>query len=609
MSKKQKKNLRRIIIALVSFFIVLISTKIFDFNWVIVFFLYLIIYLYIGYDVIKKAFLNIINGNMLDENFLMVVATFGAFGLGLYNGLVNNVVEGFDEACAVLLFYQVGEWFQDYAVRKSRKSIADLMDIKAEYANKKTENGYQEVEPESLKVGDIILVKPGEKVAVDGISLGSSSFDAKALTGESRPTEINEGSTVLSGYINLTNSVEVKVTKEYVDSTVSKILELVENASNKKSKSESFINKFSRYYTPIVVCLALCLAIIPSLITSNWSLWIYRALNFLVVSCPCALVISVPLSFFNSIGKASRLGVLVKGSIYLEEFNKVDTFVFDKTGTLTKGNFNVIKVYPNDTVLEYAAIAEGKSNHPIAQSIKKAYGKTIDETYENREISGKGIISQGKHIIYCGNEALIREHNINYEKCNDIGTIIYVAVDNEFKGYILIGDEIKENAYDVVKELNNYGQTIMLTGDSDEIARAVKNKVNVNDYRANLLPIDKVNYIEEIMKQHKVCFIGDGINDAPVLMMANVGISMGQIGSDAAIEASDIVLMNDDLQTILLAKKIAKKTMRIVNENIYFALMVKVIILLLSALGITNMWFAVFGDVGVAIIAVLNSLR
>lgn len=643
MTKKQKKNLKRIIIALIAFIIIkgldLILEHVGDFpngiaslipsesfGWLLAFGLFFIIYVYIGHDVIKKAFVNIKNGQIFDENFLMVVATFGAFGLGLYTGIVNHKPEGFDEACAVLLFYQVGEWFQSYAVGKSRKSISSLMDIRPDYANLRQEdNTYVEVDPNECKVGDIILVKPGEKVALDGeIISGSTSLDTKALTGESLPVDVKAHDNILSGSVNLTGTIEVRVSKEFSNSTVSKILDLVENASSEKSKSENFITKFSKYYTPIVVFLALALAVLPPLIIGlakgdwlTWSSWIYRALSFLVVSCPCALVISVPLSFFAGIGGASSNGILIKGSIYLERFNNANIFVFDKTGTLTKGNFAVKEIIPSekkDEILHYAAIAEQMSNHPIATSIKKAYGLEIKDNYTIEDISGKGIKASGEHGILCGNEKLMEAYSIKYEKTDKIGSVVYVAVDNSFLGSIVIADEIKDDAKDTISYLNSINsKTIMLTGDNDRIASNVAKEIGLKGYKASLLPQNKVEEVDKLLKEKKnrdvLCFVGDGINDAPVLMKSDIGIAMGGVGSDAAIEASDIVLMHDDLKSIGTAKKIAKRTMTIVYENIIFALVVKLLILILSALGITNMWFAVFGDVGVAVIAILNAMR
>lgn len=626
MTHRQKKNLIRIIIALVAFGVVMVLDKTINlstiidakYGWFLTFGIYFVIYIFIGYDVLKKAFLNIIHGQMLDENFLMCVATIGAFSLAIYKGFSGDEIEGFDEACAVLLFYQVGEWFQSYAVGKSRKSISTLMDIRPDYANLYKGEEVEVVSPEEVNVDEVILINPGEKIPLDGIVIeGASSIDTKALTGESIPRDVTNGSEVISGCVNLTSTIKVKVTKAFYDSTVSKILDLVENASNQKSKTENFITKFARIYTPTVVTAALFLAIIPSLITKDWGIWIYRALSFLVVSCPCALVISIPLSFFAGIGAASRYGILIKGSNYLEIFNKANIFVFDKTGTLTKGNFKVSTIIPEnskDEILKIASYAEEDSSHPIAKSIVLAYGKKIDKHYTKTNVAGKGIIARlDNDVILCGNEKLMEENNIEYTKTNGIGSIIYVAHNNKFLGSILIVDEIKDEARITIDYLNKVGKTIMLTGDNELIAKNVSKELNLTSYKSSLLPQDKVIEVEKLInnknKKELLCFTGDGINDAPVLMRADIGISMGQAGSDAAIEASDIVLMKDDLTGIMMAKKISKKTMRIVWENIIFALGVKLIILILSAIGITNMWVAVFGDVGVAVIAILNAMR
>ena len=626
MTRKQKKLLIRIIIALVLFIIVFTVDKIVDLNtlinskysWFLPFFLYFFIYLLIGYDVLKKAILGIIHGQLLDENFLMAVATIGAFSLGIYCGISGKELEGFDEGCAVLLFYQVGEWFQSYAVSKSRKSISSLMDIRPDKANLVKEYNIIEVSPEEVSEGDIILVKPGEKIPLDGIvTKGCTSLDTKALTGESLPRDVKVGDEVISGTLNLSSDIYVEVTTSFYESTVSKILELVENASSNKSKAENFITKFARIYTPTVVIMALLLCLTPSFITGEWSTWIYRSLCFLVVSCPCALVISIPLSFFAGIGASSRHGLLVKGSNYLEAFNKSKIFVFDKTGTLTKGNFKITKIYPEnkkDEILRLAAIAENNSNHPIALSIKNEYKNEIDTNYALTNLAGMGIVAKGENDIYCGNDKLMDEYHIKYEKSNDFGTIIYVAKDLEYLGYILIQDEIKEEVKDVISALNKMGnKTIMLTGDNESIAKNIASEIGISEYRANLLPNNKVNEVEKLLnnkdKNELLCFVGDGINDAPVLMRSDIGIAMGGVGSDAAIEASDIVIMDDNLNGLLIGKKIARKTMRIVFENIIFALLVKFTILILSAFGITNMWLAVFGDVGVAIIAILNAIR
>ncbi len=645
MTKKQKRNLKKIIIAFIGFVLLMIINYVLElgwkekfpyglasllpyenYGWLIPFVLYFIVYIYIGYGVLRKAFLNIIHGQIFDENFLMAIATIGAFGLGVYTGITEHKPEGFDEACAVLLFYQIGEWFQSYAVGKSRKSISSLMDIRPDFAClKKEEDCYEIVDSNEVKVGDIIQVKPGEKIPLDGkIILGTSTLDTKALTGESLPQEVSTGMEVISGTINLTSILEIEVQKLFHDSTVSKILDLVENASSQKSKSENFISKFAKYYTPIVVFAALILAVFPPLgigiLQGNWntwSNWIYRALSFLVVSCPCALVISIPLSFFAGIGGASRNGILVKGSIHLERLNQANIFVFDKTGTLTKGNFAITEIYPEnkkEEILFLACIAEQFSNHPIAMSIKNAYPKEIDRDYDLEDISGKGIKATGKSEILCGNEKLMEEFHIDYIKTENIGTVVYVAENRNFIGYIVISDEIKEESKSIIKDLNSMGvKTIMLTGDNERIASHVATTLELTKYKASLLPQNKVEEVDKLLKEKSskdlLCFVGDGINDAPVLMKSDIGISMGGIGSDAAIEASDIVLMQDDLRCIGIAKKIAKKTMRIVTENIWFALIIKLLILVLSALGLANMWIAVFGDVGVSVIAILNAMR
>lgn len=627
MSKRDKKKLIRIIASLILFFAIFITDKIVkldtvfngNLNWLFPFALYLIVYITIGYDVIYKAFANIFHGEFLDENFLMVVATFGAFGLAIYRGVNHLDIEGFDEACAVLLFYQVGEFFQSYATGKLRKSITSLMDIRPDYANLKTENGVEEVDPEEVKIDDIIVVNPGEKIPLDGkIIKGASTLDTKALTGESLPKEVLEGDEAISGTINLTSQLEIKVEKEFYDSTVSKILELVENATSQKSKAENFITKFARFYTPIVVGLAVLLAIIPSLITGEWSVWIYRALSFLVVSCPCALVISIPLSFFAGIGAASKYGILIKGTNYLEKFNKANTFIFDKTGTLTKGNFAIKNVYPiekKDEILHLASIAECNSNHPIALSIMNSYGKDFEKDYVLTNVAGEGIIAEKNgEKIYCGNEKLMENNNINFIKNEEVGTVVYVAKNDKFFGSIIIADEIKDGAKETIESLSkNGGKTIMLTGDNEKIAESVAESLKLTDYKASLLPQNKVEEIDKIFKEKKkedvICFVGDGINDAPSLMRSDIGIAMGGVGSDAAIEAADMVLMHDDLKDLIIAKKISKKTMRIAYENIIFSLAIKMLILILSAFGITNMWIAVFGDVGVAVIAILNAMR
>lgn len=627
MNRKQKKNLVRIIVALTLFLIVFICDKVINLSkvfegpyaWLFPFGLYLVIYLIIGYDVITKAFKNIIHGQVFDENFLMCVATFGAFGLAIYRGVNGLDIEGFDEACAVLLFYQIGEFFQNLAVHKSRKSITSLLNIRPDVANVKRGSEVVSVDPSEVKVGDVVIINPGEKVPLDGIVLkGATTLDTKSLTGESMPREIKTGDNILSGTINITSQIEVKVLKEFYDSTVSKVLELVENASSQKSKAENFISKFARFYTPIVVALALIIAIIPGIITGEWSEWIYRALSFLVVSCPCALVISIPLSFFAGLGAASKKGILIKGSNYMEQFAKANVFVFDKTGTLTKGNFKIAKVIPEsrrNEILTLAAIAEKDSSHPIALSIKEEMKLTDSSKYVLTNVAGQGIIAKDKkEVILCGNAKLMESHNLTYEPIQEAGTIVYVAHNQEYIGAIIIKDEIKEDAEVVLPALKaEKARLVMLTGDNNAIAENVANHLNIDEYKANLLPQDKVQEIEDIMKNKNdkdvLCFLGDGINDAPSLMRADIGIAMGGVGADAAIEASDIVLMKDDLHGLIAAKKIAHKTMRIVKENIILALSIKILILILSALGITNMWVAIFGDVGVALIAILNAIR
>ena len=615
MTKKQKKNLIRIGIALILFLILFIVDHIIHLdslipnpkiNWILPTTLYLFIYIFIAYDVLWRAIRNILHGQVFDENFLMCIATIGAFA-----------IRSFDEAVAVILFYQVGEFFQSYAVGKSRKSIASLMDIRPDFANVLREGEIFTIDPEEVELDEIIIVQPGEKIPLDGkIIKGSSTLDTKALTGESLPREVYEGQEVISGCVNLTQTLHIKVTKLFYDSTVSKILELVENASEHKSKAENFITKFAKYYTPTVVLSALLLVVIPGAITQNWLDWLYRALNFLVVSCPCALVISIPLSFFAGIGAASKKGILIKGSNYLEQLHKANIYVFDKTGTLTKGNFVVTRVFPEENkeeILRLAAIAEAGSNHPIAQSILKLV--EVKETgYTIENIAGYGIVAKKEDIILCGNDKLMEQRNISYVKEMGIGTVVYVAKNDKFIGSILISDEIKEETEAVIRSLNKMGgKTIMLTGDNEAIAQHVSKQIGVTEFKASLLPQNKVEEVEKLLAAKKekdlLCFIGDGINDAPVLMRSDSGISMGGVGSDAAIEASDIVLMKDDLRGISTAKRIARKTMTIVIENIVFALGIKIAVLILSAIGISNMWLGVLADVGVAILAILNAMR
>ncbi|MCI7601912.1 MAG: cadmium-translocating P-type ATPase, partial [Mollicutes bacterium] len=609
LSKKQKKELIRIIIALVLFIVLLIIDKILNletiipnannYGWLLPFFLYLSLYLYIGYDVLYKAIRNIFHGEIFDENFLMCLATIGAFG-----------IKEFSEGVAVLLLYQIGEWFQDYAVKKSRKSISSLMDIRPDYANLIKDNGkVVEVDPNELKVDDFILIKPGEKVPVDGIIVeGTSSLDTKALTGESLPFDVNVNNKVISGSINLTGLIKVKVEKKFQDSTVSKILDLVENASSKKSKSENFITKFAKIYTPLVVLGAVLLVIIGGAITNEWIAWLERSLNFLVVACPCALVISVPLSFFAGIGCASKYGILIKGSSYVEKLNKANVFIFDKTGTLTKGNFVISKIYPEDKkdeILKYVAICEYNSNHPIALAIKKSYTFEVDNTYDLIDVAGKGLIAKkDNELIFVGNNKLMLDYNINVPNINEIGTTVYIAKNNQFIGYLVVSDEIKEDSKKLIKYLKqNNIKTIMFTGDNEKIASSVANELCISEYKASLLPQNKAEELKNMLnnknKNDVICFVGDGINDAPSLMMSDIGISMGGIGSDAAIEASDIVLMHDDLDSLIIAKKIAKKTLLIVKENIIFAILIKVLVLILSICGYAFMWLAICADVGV----------
>ena len=615
MTRFQKRNLIRLLIVLALFLAVFITDKVIDLNtvfdselsYLFPLSLYLVLYLAIGYDVIFKAIRNISHGQIFDENFLMLIATIGAFA-----------TFEFEEAVAVLVFYQFGEFFQDYAVNRSRNSIKELMEICPTYANKIVDGSIEVVLPEEVKVGDVLLVKPGEKVPLDGIvKEGASSLDTRALTGESALREIEVGQEILSGSINIESDLEIEVTKEFSNSTVSKILELVENASSNKAKAENFISKFAKFYTPIVCLLALLLVVIPGSITGDWMTWLTRSLNFLVVSCPCALVISIPLSFFSGIGIASKNGILIKGSNYIEKLNKANIFIFDKTGTLTEGDFEVSKVYPEDKkdeILSLAAIAESKSDHPIANSIKKAYVVDDNLSYSLTNVQGRGIIAKkDDEVILCGNAKLLKENGIEFKEADEIGSVIYVAKNDNFLGYIVVQDKIKEESKEVISYLNSKGKTIMLTGDNSSVANKVASYLNLTSYKASLLPQDKVKEVENIIKNKGkndvVCYVGDGINDAPSLMIADVGISMGKVGSDAAIEASDVVITNDNLTKIKLSKRIAKKVITIVNENIYFAIGIKVLVLILSALGYAEMWLAIFADVGVSFLAILNSLR
>lgn len=577
--------------------------------------LFIISYLVVGSEILKKTVRNIFRGKVFDENFLMAVATIGAFAIG-----------EFPEAVAVMLFYQVGELFQSYAVDKSRKSIASLMDIRPDYANIEKDGKVEKVDPDEVKIGDIIIVKTGEKIPLDGVVIdGTSSLDTMALTGESVPRVVKTEDEVLSGCINKDGLLKIRVTKEFGESTVSKILDLVENASSKKSKSENFITKFAKYYTPTVVIIAVLLAFIPPIILkdfSTFSVWLYRALSFLVVSCPCALVISIPLSFFGGIGGASKMGILIKGSNYLEALANTETVVFDKTGTLTEGIFEVQDIYAEgiekDELLRIVAHAENYSNHPIAKSVKKAYNKEIDEKIikNPQELSGKGIRAKiDEKDILVGNEKLMLEEKIDFKKCDEVGTILYVAIDKKYVGYVLIADKIKQDSPKTIRELKamNIKETVMLTGDKKEVGEYVAKKLNMDKVYTELLPDGKVEKVEELLKQKsekgKLVFVGDGINDAPVLTISDIGVAMGGLGSDAAIEAADIVIMTDETSKISKAINLSKKTMRIVRENIIFAIFVKIAVLVLTAFGASTMWEAVFADVGVSVIAIINALR
>ena len=616
MTKKQKKNLYRIISALVIYVVLrIINVE----NPYLDFFLYLIPYLIVGYDVLKGAIHGILNKQVFDENFLMAVATVGAMGLGDY-----------PEAVAVMLFYQIGELFQSYAVGKSRKNISNLMDIRPDYANIEKDGELVRVDPDEVEIGDIITVVVGEKIPLDGIVVeGTSSLNTSALTGESKPRSVKVNDEVISGCINMESPLKIKTTKDFGESTVSKILDLVENATSAKSKSENFITKFAHYYTPIVCYSALAVAILPPLVNGlilgngyEWSTWLIRALTFLVVSCPCAIVISIPLSFFGGIGGASSQGVLVKGSNYLEQLSKVKIVAFDKTGTMTKGIFEVTTIHNNEfseeELLDYAAHGEIFTTHPIGKSIIKEYGKPLDKTRVKsvKEIPGKGIkaIIDDKTVLI-GNEKLMNEYGVSIIECHDEGTIVHLAIDNHYKGHIHIGDVIKPTSEKAISELKKIGirLTVMLTGDEKHVGENVAKKLNIDRVYTELLPQDKVSKVEELLKDKKevevLAFVGDGINDAPVLSLADIGIAMGALGSDAAIEAADIVLMDDDPLKIAKAIKIAKKCMRIVYENIIFAIGVKVVCLILTAIGITNMWIAIFADVGVMVICVLNAIR
>ena len=613
MNKKQKKVLTRIIVAAV----LMIAFSFLPVEDYTAFVLFLIPYLVIGYDILIKAGKGIKNHQVFDENFLMAVATVGAIALGDYR-----------EGVAVMLFYQIGELFQSYAVGKSRRNISDLMDIRPDYANIERDGEIEEVDPDEVEIGSIIVVKPGEKVPIDGVIIeGTTTLNTSALTGESVPRDASEGDEVISGCINMTGVLRIKTTKEFGESTVSKILDMVENASSRKSHSENFISKFAKYYTPAVCYGALALAVLPPVVrmifmglSPEWGDWIMRALTFLVISCPCALVISIPLSFFAGIGGASNAGVLVKGSNYLETLAGTKYVVFDKTGTMTQGVFEVTGVHhntlPMDEILEYAALAESFSSHPISRSLQKAYGKAIDQSRvtDVQEVSGKGVIAKvDGRTVAAGNAKLMEMKGISYQECHSVGTIVHLAVDGEYVGHILIADLLKPHAEEAIRALKAAGirKTVMLTGDAKRVADKVAADLGIDEVYSELLPGDKVTMVEKLLsgEKEKLAFVGDGINDAPVLSRADIGIAMGAMGSDAAIEAADIVLMDDDPLKIAKAIRIARKCLRIVYENIYFAIGIKVICLILGALGIANMWVAIFADVGVMVIAVLNAIR
>ena len=615
MTKKQKKVLIRIIVAAV----LIIAFSFLPLEGYIRFICYMVPYLVIGYDVLRKAIKGILNRQVFDENFLMAVATVGAIALGDYK-----------EGVSVMLFYQIGELFQSYAVGKSRRNISELMDIRPDYANVEKDGELEQMDPDEVEVGTVIVVQPGEKVPIDGvITEGSSTLNTSALTGESLPREAKAGDEVISGCINMTGLLKIQTTREFGESTVSKILELVENSSSRKSRSENFISKFARYYTPAVCYGALALAILPPIVrilalglAPEWGDWIYRALTFLVISCPCALVISIPLSFFAGIGGASHEGVLVKGSNYLETMAQTKYVVFDKTGTMTQGVFEVSGVHhntiPEEQLLEYAALAECSSSHPISKSLQKAYGKPIDRNRvtDIEEISGHGVKAKVDGVeVAVGNAKLMKKMDLSYSECHEVGTIVHVAVDGTYAGHILISDQLKPHAKQAIQDLKRAGitKTVMLTGDMKRVADQVAAELGIDEVHSELLPADKVAKVEELLEQksekEKLAFVGDGINDAPVLSRADIGIAMGALGSDAAIEAADVVLMDDDPKKIAKAIRISRKCMRIVYENIYFALGIKAVCLILGALGIANMWMAIFADVGVMVIAVLNAIR
>lgn len=615
MNKKQKRMLIRIIISAILF----LCLKVISLDELYETVIFLIAYFIIGYDILIKAIKGILNRQVFDENFLMAVATVGAIALGDYG-----------EGTAVMLFYQIGEWFQSYAVGKSRRNISELMDIRPDYANIEDDKGnLVQIDPDEVMIGTVIVVKPGEKVPIDGVVIeGRSSLNTSALTGESLPREVDIDDEVISGCINMTGLLKIKTTKEFGESTVSQILDMVENASSKKSRSENFISRFARYYTPAVCYSALALAVIPGLVSMamgydpKWSVWIYRALSFLVISCPCALVISIPLSFFAGIGGASKAGVLVKGSNYLEALASTKYVVFDKTGTMTQGVFEVSGIHhasiDENQILEYAALAESYSTHPISKSLQKAYGQDIDKNRVKKveEIGGHGVIAVIDDVtVMAGNDKLMKKFNVSYQECHEVGTIVHVAIDKKYVGHILISDLMKPHAKEAIHALKEVGvkKTVMLTGDMKKVAQQVAGDLKIDEVYSELLPGDKVSKVEELLLQksdkENLAFVGDGINDAPVLSRADIGIAMGALGSDAAIEAADIVLMDDDPLKISKAIRIAKKCVKIVYENIYFAIGVKLLCLLLAAVGIANMWIAIFADVGVMVIAVLNAIR
>ena len=629
MNKKQKKVLIRIVISAVMLVVLhFIPASVLPLSGfpegLPRMILYLAAYLVLGYDILKKSVKGIRNGQVFDENFLMAVATIGAIGLAIYEKSGD-----YNEAIAVMLFYQIGELFQSYAVGKSRRNISDLMDIRPDYANVERDGQVEQVDPDEVEIGTVILVQPGEKIPIDGVIVeGSSTLNTSALTGESLPRQVESGDEVISGCINMSGVLRIQTTREFGESTVSKILDLVENSSSKKSRSENFISRFARVYTPAVCYSALALAILPPVISmilgysGAWHVWIYRALTFLVISCPCALVISIPLSFFAGIGGASRAGVLVKGSNYLEALASARIVVFDKTGTMTEGVFEVAGIHhasvSEEKLIEYAAMAESYSSHPISKSLKKAYGREIDNSRitDVEEISGHGVTARIDGVeVACGNEKLMRKLGVEPQSCSHVGTVVHVAVDGNYAGHILISDRIKPHAAQAIRELKKAGvhDTIMLTGDARNVARQVAEELGIDQVRSELLPADKVSSVEEFLAakgaKEKLAFVGDGINDAPVLSRADIGIAMGAMGSDAAIEAADIVLMDDDPLKIATAIGIAKRCMRIVYENIYFALGIKLICLVFGAIGIANMWWAIFADVGVMVLAVLNAIR